>query len=87
MVGSLRPQRLAANGFLLITDGREFFVDLKNGVFYARMPELVLFGYFEIETSVEVCIQGSKSYLRSRLFGRGLAWRIRALGAAGNGVS
>ena len=48
MVGAFQELEFAPNGFLRACNGREFFVDMKNGAFYARMPELVRFGHFEI---------------------------------------
>lgn len=48
MVGAFQKLEFAPNGFLRACNGREFFVDMKNGAFYARMPELVRFGHFEM---------------------------------------
>lgn len=48
MVGAFQELEFAPNGFLRACNGREFFVDMKNGAFYAQMPELVRFGHFKI---------------------------------------
>ena len=48
MVGAFQELEFAPNGFLRACNGREFFVDMKNGAFYAQMPELVRFGHFEM---------------------------------------
>ena len=48
VVGPFQQLSFAENGFLRVFDGREFFIDMKNGELYAHMPEFVRFGDFEI---------------------------------------
>lgn len=48
MAGPFQQLSFAENGFLKVFNGIEFFIDMKNGELYARMPELVHFGDFEI---------------------------------------
>ena len=48
MVGPYQHLSFAENGFLRVFNGREFFIDMKNGELYAQMPEFVHFGDFEI---------------------------------------
>ena len=48
VVGPFQQLSFADNGFLRVFNGREFFIDMKNGELYAQMPEFVHFGDFEI---------------------------------------
>ena len=48
VVGEFRELGFADNGFLRVSNGKEFFVDMMNGEPYAEMPEFVRFGDFEI---------------------------------------
>ena len=48
VVGPFQQLSFAENGFLRVFNGREFFIDMKNGELYAQMPEFVHFGDFEI---------------------------------------
>ena len=48
VVGPFQQLSFAENGFLRVFNGREFFIDMKNGEIYAQMPEFVHFGDFEI---------------------------------------
>ena len=48
VVGPFQQLSFAENGFLRGFNGREFFIDMKNGELYAQMPEFVHFGDFEI---------------------------------------
>ena len=48
VVGPFRQLRFAENGFLKVFNGKEFFIDMMNGKLYAKMPELIRFGDFEI---------------------------------------
>ena len=48
VVGPFQQLSFAENGFLRVFNGREFFIDMKNGELYAHMPEFVRFGDFEI---------------------------------------
>ena len=48
VVGPFQQLSFADNGFLRVFNGREFFMDMKNGELYAQMPEFVHFGDFEI---------------------------------------
>ena len=48
IVGPFQQLSFAENGFLRVFNGREFFIDMKNGELYAQMPEFVHFGDFEI---------------------------------------
>ena len=48
VVGSFQQLHFADNGFLRVYDGREFFIDMKNGEIYAQLPEFIHFGDFEI---------------------------------------
>ena len=48
VVGPFQQLNFAGNGFLKVVNGREFFIDMKNGELYAQMPEFVHFGDFEI---------------------------------------
>ena len=48
VVGEFRELVFADNGFLRVSNGKEFFVDMMNGEPYAEMPEFVRFGDFEI---------------------------------------
>ena len=47
-VGAVQQMAFADHGFLRGDNGRTFFVDMKNGAIYARMPEMVRFGDFEL---------------------------------------
>ena len=47
-VGAVQQMAFADHGFLRGDNGRTFFVDMKNGTIYARMPEMVRFGDFEL---------------------------------------
>lgn len=63
MVGAFQELEFAPNGFLRACNGREFFVDMKNGAFYARMPELVRFGHFEMAyIGGHLCTRTKKLY-------------------------
>lgn len=63
MVGAFQKLEFAPNGFLRACNGREFFVDMKNGAFYAQMPELVRFGHFEIAyIGGHLCTRTKKLY-------------------------
>ena len=48
VVGPFQQLSFAENGFLRVFNGREFFIDMKNGELYAHMPEFVRFGDFEL---------------------------------------
>ena len=48
VVGPFQQVSFVDNGFLRVFNGREFFIDMKNGELYAHMPEIVHFGDFEI---------------------------------------
>ncbi|MGM9758766.1 MAG: hypothetical protein ACI30I_01455 [Parabacteroides sp.] len=48
VVGAFQQLKFAEHGFLRVFNGREFFIDMKNGEMYAQMPEFVRFGDFEI---------------------------------------
>lgn len=48
VLGSFPNLRFAEHGFLRVSSGREFLIDMKNGELYAQMPELVHFGEFEV---------------------------------------
>ena len=48
VVGPFQQLSFAENGFLRVFNGREFFIDRKNGELYAHMPEFVRFGDFEL---------------------------------------
>ena len=39
VVGPFQQLSFAENGFLRVFNGREFFIDMKNGEIYAHMPE------------------------------------------------
>lgn len=63
MVGAFQELEFAPNGFLRACNGREFFVDMKNGAFYAQMPELVRFGHFEMAyIGGHLCTRTKKLY-------------------------
>ena len=47
-VGPFQQLSFAENGFLRVFNGREFFIDMKNGELYGHMPEFIHFGDFEI---------------------------------------
>lgn len=47
-LGDYQQLEFADHGFLRVYNGREFFVDMKNGEIYAHMPEFIQFGDFEI---------------------------------------
>ncbi|MGN0874717.1 MAG: hypothetical protein ACI4OZ_05980 [Akkermansia sp.] len=48
VVGPMQQLRFASHDFLRVRNGREFFVDMRNGAIYAEMPELLQFGPFEL---------------------------------------
>ena len=48
VMGPFQQLSFAENGFLRVFNGREFFIDMKNGEIYSYMPEFVHFGDFEI---------------------------------------
>lgn len=48
VVGPYLQLNFADNGFLRATNGKEFFIDMKNGELYAQLPEIIRFGDFEI---------------------------------------
>ena len=68
MVGAFQELEFAPNGFLRACNGREFFVDMKNGAFYAQMPELVRFGHFEIAYIGGVLCTRTKKLYEVRAF-------------------
>ena len=47
VMGPCQQLGFAENGFLRVLNGKEFFIDMKNGELYAQMPEFVQFGDFE----------------------------------------
>ena len=63
VVGPFQQLSFAENGFLRVFNGREFFIDMKNGELYAHMPEFIRFGDFEI-TSIGgyLCTRTKKLY-------------------------
>ena len=48
VAGPYRVLRFAENGFLRVFNGREFFIDRMNGRLYAKMPEIIRIGAFEV---------------------------------------
>ena len=63
MVGAFQELEFAPNGFLRACNGRELFVDMKNGAFYSQMPELVRFGHFEMAyIGGHLCTRTKKLY-------------------------
>ena len=63
VVGPFQQLSFADNGFLRVFNGGEFFIDIKNGEFYAQMPEFVHFGDFEIANiGGHLCTRTKKLY-------------------------
>ena len=63
VVGPFQELSFAENGFLRVFNGREFFIDMKNGELYAEMPEFIDIGGFEL-TSIGgyICTRTKKLY-------------------------
>lgn len=63
VVGPFQQLSFADNGFLRVFNGREFFIDMKNGELYAEMPEFIDIGGFEL-TSIGgyICTRTKKLY-------------------------
>ena len=63
VVGPFQQLSFAGNGFLRVFNGREFFIDMKNGELYAEMPEFIDIGGFEL-TSIGgyICTRTKKLY-------------------------
>ena len=63
VVGPFQQLSFAENGFLRVFNGREFFIDMKNGELYAHMPEFIRFGDFEIASiGGYLCTRTKKLY-------------------------
>ena len=62
-LGDYQQLKFAENGFLRVFNGREFFIDMKNGELYAQMPEFVRFGDFELANiGGHLCTRTQKLY-------------------------
>ena len=47
-LGNYQDLKFVEHGFLRVLDGKEFFIDMKNGALYTQLPEFVRFGDFEL---------------------------------------
>ena len=63
VVGPFQQLRFAENGFLRVFNGREVFIDMKNGELYAQMPEILEIGGFQL-----TCIGGYICTRTKRLY-------------------
>ncbi len=61
--GPLQKLTFADHGFLRVYNGREFFIDMKNGELYAQMPEILEIGGFQL-TSIGgyICTRTKRLY-------------------------
>ena len=62
-IGPCEWLKFSTHGFVKGYSGREFFIDMKNGEFYAQMPEFIDMGGFEL-TSIGgyLCTRTKKLY-------------------------
>ena len=62
--GAYQKLTFADHGFLRVFNGREFFIDMNNGEFYAQMPEILEIGGFELtRIGVFICTRTKKLYV------------------------
>lgn len=85
VAGPYRVLRFAENGFLRVFNGREFFIDRMNGRLYAKMPEIIRIGAFEIANIRGYLCTRTKRFYEVRAIPAELwLWNGRAL-SAGSG--